>query len=223
MRITACLAFYAEPPAFLARCVRSLAPFCDRIVALDGRWDLFPAVTDWTSEEETKAIECAAYEIGIEVVLGSGTFPSQVAKRDALMQLAAPGSDWLLVIDGDEHLQVDAAAARAALEETTFDVAQVMLEPMNQGWPLRELPANRIPVRRIYRSGVRCPGPSHAHYELDDLHLAGDPNYVDLEPALDLSSLIVLHHDNQNRGSARDDAAKQYRRERARARVEAWA
>lgn len=222
MIVTACLAFYAEPPAFLDRCVRSLAPFCDRLVALGGSWRLFPAVTPWPPHEEITAIERAAYETELKLTLGHGSFASQVEKRDALMGLAS--SDWSFVIDGDEHVEVtDAAAARSALEETSFDVAEVLLRPMNEGWPLREMPANEIPVRRIYRAGVRCPGPAHNIYELDGRYLAGDPNRMRLEPALDLSSLLVLHHDNQNRGPERDEAAKQYRKARGRERTEAWA
>lgn len=223
MIVTACLAWYMEPPEFLDRCVRSLAPFCDRLVALDGPWDLFPATAEASTVEEVDAIAAAAYETGLDLTVGQGRYSTQVAKRDALMRLAGRGADWLLVIDGDEHLEVPLPEiARGALEATRNDVGEVLLRPMNRGWPLREMPANVVPIRRLYRAGVRCPGPAHHVYEFDGRFLEGDTMYIRREPAADFSELVTVHHDNQNRGRLRDDAAKRYRRDRGRARVEAW-
>jgi hypothetical protein len=226
--ITACLSWYREQPAWLERCVRSLVPLCDGLVALGGRWELFPGETDASSVEEAKALLRAADEVGLPAAINrGGLWESQVAKRDALIDTAgALGDGWLLVIDGDEYLEPftadEAAAARATLAETSLDVAELLCVPLNRSWPFRELPVNDQPLRRFFRAGTRLPGPAHNGYVFEGRWLNGDLAYIKREPALDLTGLVRLAHDNQNREPERKLAAKDYRQARREQRVEAW-
>jgi hypothetical protein len=226
--ICAALAWFDEPVEFLDRCVRSLAPLCDRLVAVDGRWELYPG-DEWASPpEQAEAIAEAAAAAGLEVDLQRHLgWASQVSKRDYVMERAARGADWILVVDGDEELEsitaLTAIRIRAELAATELDVAQTMTVPLNKPWPYSAMPVHERPVRKLYRAGTRVPGPAHNAYALDGRWLLGDTTHVALEPALNLSADVRIRHDNQNRSAERNLAAKRYRRARQEARIEAWA
>ncbi len=198
MNLVAAVAHYAEPDGFLERLRVSLAGVVDEVVELDGRWELMPG---------DRAV----------------AWDSQVEKRDWLMQFAGRRGDWVLVIDGDEYLEpVEADAMRLALASTDLDVAHVTLRTLNRPWPWRELPPMQTVARRIYRAGTRVAGPAHNDYELSGRPLNG-AMLEQLTPALDLSALLTINHDNRARPQARDQAAQKYRRARRQLRVEAAA
>lgn len=196
MRLVAAIAWYAEPAASIARLLASLAGVVDDVVQLGGRWDLMPGdgVPEW---------------------------PSQVAKRDALMSLASERGDWILVIDGDEYLEGFGVKAARRLETSRLDVATVTLRNLNRPWPLRELAPQTFAARRLFRAGTTVPGPAHNDYRLDGRRLAGDPASGALEPALDLTAFLTIAHDNRARPAQREQAAQTYRRARRAAGVEA--
>lgn len=223
MTITACLAWYRETPESLDRCVRSLAGVCDRLIALDGRWELFPGDGFLSTDEERDAVLEAARGAHVAGMLVSPAkpFASQVEKRALLMTLAAD-ADWLLVIDGDEHLRCpDPNAFRTALAETDADVCRVNLRNYGGG-----VTQGERPVRRVYRAstGVTVETAHNGYRTADGRWLHGDPAYAKpLERADTLEDLLTVEHDVDARPSDRRAAAKEYRRERSRDRVEAWA
>lgn len=228
MKIVAACAWYEEPPAFLDRMVRSLEGHVDSLVALDGAWYGFPGEATSTREERD-TIRVAASEAGIptRIVTPPRTWASQVEKRQALFRLAIheQAADWVLVVDGDVWIErCDDGALWRSLELTDLDVALVALTQMNGGWPHSELgPQERPPQRHLFRA--------HPKLTVDKAHngvhvglrwLAGDPAFVKLEPALDLSRVVHFAHDNQNRGTERDEKARAYRKTRMQEGLESW-
>jgi hypothetical protein len=229
VKITACLCWYDERPEDLERCVHSLADVVDELVAFDGRWELFPRpergeghVVHSPLHQQFALVEAAA---SIELPLTREEprelpWPSQVAKRDALMRQAAIASGWMLVIDADEYVEsADVAGIRTALEQTGGDVASAMTKFYNDG--------NRgpsWPVRKFYRAsaGVTIETGHNGYRTADGRWLHGPTEYVDVEPSEDLSHLITVAHDTTCRPIKRQQAKRDYRRARSRERVEAW-
>jgi hypothetical protein len=224
-RLVAALCWFDEPEDFLARLVRSLAPVCDAVVAFDGRWDLMPGDQDLSPPAQTAALERTAAEIRLPVlVAANGPWGSQVEKRDALMAAASEEADWILVIDGDEYLdEAHPRGLRAALAAADENVAQVTLRTLNRPWPHSELGPMVATQRRLFRAGTRLHGPAHNCYGRAGTWLAGDPALLELTPALDVSRMLTIEHDNQSRPGRRRDAAVRYRHARRGAQVEAYA
>jgi hypothetical protein len=221
--ITGLLAWFDETQETLDRCVRSLAGVCDRLIALDGRWELFPGEAFISAEDQREAILEAARVAGIAgmLVAPGAPFESQVAKRAMLMSLAGD-ADWLLVIDADEFIaRSEPEQLREALDDTTADVCRVLLRNIGKGtggipWP----------VRRLYRAstGVTVVT-AHNGYQTRDgrwLHGQAAPDRP-LEFAPSLEQLLEIHHDVDARSSERVAADDVYRKTRNRERVEAWA
>lgn len=217
MIVTAALAWYAETPASLEMCAKSLAGYCDRLVALGGRWDGFPEVEgdDESAQASTLADACDAVGIGCDI--GLGQWGSQVEKRADLMKEACQQSDWVLVIDGDERItDGDPAEFRRLLKETTCDVARVF--------------AYRIPVpygrniHRVYRAntGVTVKTAHNGYVTKDGTFLNGDPCYVKLPPTCEVGKNLSIAHDLTCRGATRKSARAEYNRYRRKRRLEAW-
>lgn len=230
MRLIAALAWYRETPAFLDRLVMSLAGVVDELVALDGRWKGFAdGEVCFSTGEEHDALANAGIEQGVSVrvVECARPFVSQVAKRARLMELAAADADWVLVIDGDEWVEsVDAVSLRASLDLTSLNVAEVTLQRTNEQWPHSGLPNRPYAVRRLYRAQdeaghLLTVETAHNGVRLGHRWLLGDRAHVTLEPSLNLSPLIRLHHD-ADRGPERAEARKAYYLGRQDQRVEAW-
>jgi hypothetical protein len=225
VRIIAALCWYDEDPAFLTRIVRSLNGVADHLVAVGGRWELFPEAEHDRADDEIAALEAAAAAIGLEMSLHErlvGAWPSQVEKRDRMMQWAAEHGDWILVVDGDEEItRADMDVVRAELEATDLHVAQALTVPMNRSWPYSEMPTHPRPVRKLYRAGTRVER-AHNGYRFDGEWLQGDTAHVVPAEALDLSASLHVAHDNANRGKDRNGRSKTYRKQRREERVEAW-
>jgi len=120
------LAWFNEDPAILHRAVTSLKGFADRVVALDGGWDMYPDAARTSPHGQAETIQQAANQIGIEAEIWPGkTFTGQVQKRNLLLFLAAPYADWVMPLDADWELTGDREAARAELERTEADAVTV--------------------------------------------------------------------------------------------------
>lgn len=214
MRIVAALCWYLEPPAFLDRCVRSLEGVVDRVVALDGAWRHFPDAGTHSTLEEGLALHDAARRARLLLTLETPdeVFESQTAKRAALMALASEHGDWLLVIDGDEHVKHAAAPLRIRRElaATDADVAEVGLTNIHEG----KILGGGL-RRRFYRSGTTVEI-VHSGYTYQGRQLLRG------EPTLDLGSHIHIEHDYANRGADRNQQAREYVTARASTREEVW-
>lgn len=130
-RIIGLLSWWDESPTWLAATVASMGRVCDHIVALDGRYALFPDTRSASPQEQADAIACAAYgaAVGCTIVQPRHVWADEMEKRTALFQYGAVAADtfrdWFLVLDADEvladsvtqqtvHAEVDAAEAIGA-------------------------------------------------------------------------------------------------------------
>lgn len=206
MRIVAALCWYREPPEFLTRCVESLAGIADRVVALDGRWANFPTEDISSTAEETNAIHNGP--VDATVYNFHRVYGSQVEKRAILMELAAGYGDWILVIDGDEHIsEADPAALRAGLAHTDAVVGEItLIQPEGIGGGL---------TRRLYRAGTTVEI-VHTGYTYQGRHLLPG------EPTVDLTDCLTITHDYRARGAQRNAQSDEYIRLRAETREETW-
>lgn len=210
MSIVACLAWYDEPPEFLYRCVRSLAGVADYLVAFDGAWKHFPtrgwnALSD-KAEHDAIGQACDDARLQYEITRPfTGTWKSQVAKRDALMLRAGRFGDWLFVIDGDEYVESFGNLTREQ-SETDLDVGTVECSELRPG---ATGPSPWSPIRRVYRAPVRVEGGHHGYRTADGRWLHGDPSKVKLEPTVALP--IQLIHTPSSRGEDRNRRAAEYR------------
>ena len=219
MNITAALAWFDEPPEFLARCVRSLEGLVDEVVAVDGGWRWFPGARCASSPAEVRAIREAADDAGIKarVIVPSSVFDSQVHKRAFLMEEAGRWSDWVFVIDADEYIvRHDEAIVRSELADTDAVVAAVAIENLHLGDKLpHDYHREGGLRRRFYRSGTTVVV-VHSGYSYQGRHLLRG------EPAVDLGDSVQIVHDICNRGPERNEKWRQYREARTRERVEVW-
>lgn len=234
MNITACLAWYDETPATLHTCISSLSGVCDRVVAVDGRWNLFPGERLLSSEQERDAIFAAAREASMcaEIVSPEQPWASQVEKRSCLLRWAQEcsygdhPSDWLLVIDADEHVaSCDREALEDALSAASQDVATVELTNLAARWPLSEMPPHTYTVRRLFRAAA-SPRYEVAHDGVrgqDGSWLSGHPKVGELAPAARISGeTLALVHSVDCREPARRQQQMTYYRDRRRDLVEDW-
>lgn len=143
MKVTAMLAWWNEPPWLLTQCVRSLAPFCDAVVAVDGAWELVDGGKAKSPKAQGDAIEKAAREAGLDadVYVPDGIWPGQVSKRSAMIALAAKDSDWVISVDSDHMLTGDPEAFRTELAASDADCFRVkFFTPLPDGFDLDRAP-----------------------------------------------------------------------------------
>lgn len=213
MKIVAALAWYREPPEFLDRLVRSLAGLVDVLVALDGAWALFPDAEPHSTLAEGMALHEAALDAGVRLELRTPeiVFESQVAKRAALMALAAEHGDWVLVVDADEHVSRKLPLGlRYELGRTDRVVGEVLLRNMQAG----KLLGGGL-SRRLYRAGTTVEI-VHSGYTFEGRQLLPG------EPTVDVRDLVTIEHDYANRGPERNAQAAEYLRRRTAEREEVW-
>lgn len=118
MNITAMLCWFDEPEELLRQAVRSAAVICDRIVAADGAFKLAPDAKPQSDTPQKHAIRKEAAKQGLELDwLVPQIWEGQVAKRDAVLQRAKEGSDWVMTLDADWKITGDRAAIRDELEQ----------------------------------------------------------------------------------------------------------
>lgn len=216
--IAAALCWYDETPAFLGRCVASVAGLADILVTADGGWRCYPDARGSSPPEQQEALRAAADNCGILQVAIDGDAPwdSQVEKRKMLMDVCGKVADWTLVIDADEYLtEVDAAEVRRRLEQTDLHVGCINHVNLHRGWTADNPDPPRAGMnRRFYRSGTTVIVVHSGYIRYGE--------YLHTADVVDLRDVVTMEHDNWNRGEGRNLAAKEYRRERERARVEVW-
>lgn len=217
MIITAALCWYDESVEFLARCVQSLEGLADSVVAVDGAWAIFPGGPR-SGAEQVEAIKETADAVGMacHVWQPDEIWASQVAKRAAMMDLASDIGDWLFVIDADEYVNYALPlAVRRRLQSSEAVTATVTIKNLHRGEQMPGYHPQGGLTRRFYRAGTTVTV-VHSGYAYEGRHLLRD----ELEE--DLRDLIVVEHDNHNRGADRNAADRGYREARQREGVEVW-
>jgi hypothetical protein len=135
VKLIALLSWYDEPTWCLTELVASLARAgVDHVVAVDGAYALYPEGRAQSPGEQAQAILAASQGAGMGCSLHAPRdvwFGNEVEKRTFLFaaghQVAEPGEDWLWVADADEVV-TESTGIRDALEQTTFDVGEVVLD-----------------------------------------------------------------------------------------------
>lgn len=148
MIVTAMLAWYQEDLDLLHDCITSLAGFCDRIVAVDGGYELIPGATRSSSPDQHDAVirSCAEAGLDLDLYIPPAAWTGQVAKRDWMIKRATHGQptppDWLFVVDADYRIHGNADQFRAELANSPrVDVFQPYLyEPLPPGFDLANSP-----------------------------------------------------------------------------------
>lgn len=209
-----------ENPLWLTAAVTSIAPLLDHLVALDGKYMLYPGAMQQPSSDvmQSMAVLEAASACNLGVTLHRPSEPfmgNEVQKRqlsiDLAMHFAESEDDWCVVFDADMVARHNGlASARADLEQSDHLVAEYARyeDPADEGC---------TPIRGIYRlvSGLTY-GPAHYCISAptsdgDRVWLWGNPNlqepYVD---ALDLTQTLKFDHRNKKRDRARHDRAWDY-------------
>jgi hypothetical protein len=150
MIVTAALCWWDEPVHKLEMTVRSWANIADRVVALDGAYRRFPGASIRSDPAQAEAIRRTAEKAGLEclVLAPDRLWAGQLEKRTFLYQLAAIGSDWVLVVDADHHIHAEREAVRRELEIMPAEVG-VIEAPM------------RVPLN--HKRGVRASAPAEWH------------------------------------------------------------
>lgn len=226
MKVAACLCWFDETPETLARCVSSLAGVADRVVALDGPWEHYPHESVSSPREQHDAIREAAGAVGgfesVTVMPARRAWRSQVAKRAAVLELARMvGSDWVFVVDADEHVELcDTDVFRARLAATERDVCEVGLRTYGEG--VRS--TRPVPARRLFRAstGVTVDVAHNGYLTADGRWLHGDGRHIKRETAADLSDVISIAHDRDARTAARQHARVEFLDHRRRLNLETW-
>jgi hypothetical protein len=157
LTVTAMLAWFDEPPDLLEQAVDSVAVVADRVVAVDGGYELAPGAKPLSPRPQAERIRKAARAAGLELILvePSGLWKGQVAKRHFMLRLAAQESDWVMPLDADwcvfgNREQVREEIGRTKAEALTVDFST----PENDDRPLAESAAERWHVQtagRVYQ------------------------------------------------------------------------
>lgn len=171
MKVTAALMFFNEPPQELEQQVKALEGFCDRLVAVQGRWNGFPVPTVDTADEECATVIRAASEAGLELALQSGLgFPGELAHRNWTLQTAIKETDWVFLMDADERV-LEHRGVREQLDSMTADVGTVdFFTAIGPEKPLTkwEQPGKVTPQRRLFRARPGMRYEVHHWWLVDD-------------------------------------------------------
>lgn len=208
-RIVALLSFYDEPLEFLHRLITSLPTVgVTHLVALDGKYDWYPAEHDTSPIEQHTAIEQASHDTGLDLSLHvHGTWPGEIEKRTHLFQMGervTTPNDWYLIVDGDEQYTHAPPTLRDELADTIFDVAQAtMLErttPGSDTW-------TGTPFPKFFRAirGLHVTANHYTYRTPDRRYLWGNARTTRLEPRIPVD--VTVKHFKHERPVRRRTAA----------------
>jgi hypothetical protein len=200
VKLIALLSWFDEDPAHLSELAVSLRDAgVDHLVAVDGRYELYPEHQYMSSLDEYEALGAAWGGMGYALTLHQPSEPfagNEIEKRNLLFALghalAEPYEDWFWVIDGDE-LVAEEASLRQTLEETSMDVLTVL--EYGDGHARNERRLFRAKPQRITLKN------KHSHYECD-----GDVLWGRGEVFSQRSGVEVFHRPHER--SAKRNAAR---------------
>lgn len=228
MKIIGLLSWFDEPRESLLTCLQAMARAgTDHIVAVDGRYALYPADHDVSDPNEYAMILLACRELGMGCTIHQPSGPwkgGEVEKRTFLFQagwqVAAPG-DWFWVQDADQVVMRVPDDFKERLAATEHDAVEVqMLDVVALKANLPTWPPF-FQMRALFRAQPMSVQTNHITYMTDDGRLLwgwdGDSR---LEPALDLSDVVLVEHRPDQRSAERQSAKLVYYSERDAAGVE---
>jgi hypothetical protein len=222
MRIVALLSWYDEDPAWLKRCVESLAKVgVSDLFAADGAYELYPEAKERSSDEQVIAIAQAAKHTGIEIHDAYPVEPwrTEIAKRNFLFAWGedfTDEQDWYMVIDADEYVLEAPTDLADQLAATSFDVGAVELIEPGHALGTMHFPTFPMFFRAI--RGLRCVGEHFNYRTPDGRNLWGDAKRQQLEPR-HMTGVKVMH-ESELRSTERRKKAQAYYRARDAAGIE---
>lgn len=141
MIVTAALAWWDERPADLAACIRGMANIADRVVAVDGAYRRYPGATVTSPQRQADTIRKTAAKVGLDcrIIAPDRLWAGQLEKRTFLLNEAAKGSDWIVVVDADHIIHADREGCRRELAGFGPEVEMIVAPyttPANDSKPL---------------------------------------------------------------------------------------
>lgn len=220
MRVIGVLVWADEDPLWLSAAVTSLSPLLDHLVALDGKYVLYPgAMTNGASDvRQSMAVLEAASACHLGVTLHRPTQAytgNEVEKRqlsvDLAKHFAESEDDWVLVFDADMIARkFSPGFVRNDLEQSDHLVAEYARyeDPADDGFTT---------IRGLYRLVPSLKyGPAHytISVEASDgerLWLWGQPaHHTPYMDALDLTGSLGFDHRNTQRDRKRKERVGRY-------------
>jgi hypothetical protein len=141
MRVTAMLAYFDEPRELLEQAVDSVAVIADRVVAVDGGYELTPGAKKRSPKEQADTIRRSAWDAGLDVLVyePARLWKGQVAKRHMMLRLAAQESDWVMPLDADWVCFGNREQVREELQRTNAEALEVQFAtPANPDKSVKE-------------------------------------------------------------------------------------
>lgn len=201
MRLIALLSWYDEPLTSLAACLTSLRTKLgvDHLVALDGRYALYPSEQDVSPSDQVAALHAASAQLGMtaDVIVPNGPWPGEVEKRTALFAYglaAAEEGDWFIVMDSDQVVTEAPSDLKKMLAATDLDAAEVTFHDATIGrLQIKDFPES-FPMRVFFRAQEIRVERHHAIYITPDERVLWCASQELPEvAALDLKEVIIDH------------------------------
>jgi hypothetical protein len=228
------LIWYDEPSAVMGQCLAGLQyAGVDHVVALDGRYELFPGEGHLSPAEQEGLVvlACRSMGMGCTLYVPPAPWPGEVEKRAHMFNIglaeAYPG-DWFFVVDADIVVTTVPGDLKERLEATEYDMAAVTVRDMSAAAANRPDWPEYFDIRPLFRAQPIQPvGNHHTYTTLDGRVLwgakgepvAGQPYGGGSEalPCLDLRGVVEVQHRPGSRGADRQLSQANYygRREEA--------
>lgn len=217
MRLISLLAFYDEPKELLAWHVDTLAQAgADHLVALDGRYSLFPADEDLSPADQRVLLDaaCRHHGLGLTLHVPQGAWEGEPQKRTWLFALAlsvAERDDWFLVCDADMGI-TRFTDLKTELEACDREAAVVTVHDMEAARARRLDWPEYHSMRCLFRAHPIVVGPRHCLYRsaLDGHVMWQGPGDDGLAEPLDLKEQVEIEHRPNARLATRVIAKDQY-------------
>lgn len=220
MRLIALISWYDEPLPALAACLTSLrrAAGVDHVVALDGRYALFPGDAYLSPTEQSVAIDFGCRDLGMDLTLlapDSGPWPGEPEKRTALfaagLEVAEPG-DWFLVMDADQVVTRWPEGVREELDSSPHETGDVTFhdETLAQTGGMADFPTD-FPMRILFRAQEVRVEEHHARYLSADGRILWSGRQSEVHvPGADLTAAVTIDHRPMVRPTERQLAKSVY-------------
>jgi hypothetical protein len=205
------LSWFDEPSAVLGQCLTGLQyAGIDHVVAVDGRYELFPGEEYVSSAEQQGlvALACRTLGMGCTLYMPPATWPGEVEKRNHMFNLALseayPG-DWFVVVDADVVITNVPLDLKEQLERAEQDVATVTVRDMSAAVANRPDWPEYFDLRPFFRAQpIQTLVNHHTYTALDGRVLwAAKGEDGEVEPALDLRQAVEFQHRPGSRGQDR--------------------
>jgi hypothetical protein len=180
------------------------------VVAVDGRYNLFPAEQDASPAEQRAVLDaaCRHHGMGLTVYVPDGPWESESVKRTQLFGLALAVSDhgdWWFNADADTIITEWPASTLEQLATAEQDSAEVTVVDVTARKMNRPDYPAEFRSRILFRAApIVVTGHHYDYVRITDgkvMWRGADPSGLD--PALDLTATVTVEHQPQARPPSR--------------------